>query len=293
MDHPQHTTVTALPQPRRRISRDNGTGSRPRKQLPLASHVPEKMDVSGGRPKKQPMMLALSPRKNESTSNIRPAANKDPPSACRAREKDPVSSDRPRINLPNARFRPSAKKVSSDTNLNKRGKNSEQPKANTPSREPETAQAHLRRMPSSGCGGGAKDPNDLLMELCGKSLINYNWYHGLMPRHEVESLLEKDGDFIVRRTTLKKSSLYCITVMHGEPRHFPLQYKDGSWTLCGVGALLLLFRFPQIPDVRRHFAGIDRYPAEVEIRPDKQGRVEEADPPAGILPPPRIHNHGE
>ena len=33
-----------------------------------------------------------------------------------------------------------------------------------------------------------------------KALTHNHWYHGVMPRDEIENLLEKDGDFIVRKT---------------------------------------------------------------------------------------------
>ncbi|WKY09666.1 hypothetical protein Q1695_002207 [Nippostrongylus brasiliensis] len=65
-----------------------------------------------------------------------------------------------------------------------------------------------------------------------KALTKYQWFHGLMPRGECEEILKEEGDFLVRRTTLAKVPMYCLTVRHnGEVKHIPVQYQKGIWTL--------------------------------------------------------------
>ncbi|KJH48225.1 protein tyrosine kinase [Dictyocaulus viviparus] len=48
-------------------------------------------------------------------------------------------------------------------------------------------------------------------KLIDKTLTKYNWFHGMMPRIDCEEMLKKDGDFLVRRTTVNKLLTYCIS----------------------------------------------------------------------------------
>lgn len=65
-----------------------------------------------------------------------------------------------------------------------------------------------------------------------RCLIEHRWYHGVMPRGEISTLLEDEGDFCVRKTTEKGKPIVCISVKcQKEVRHFPLVFENGQWTL--------------------------------------------------------------
>lgn len=53
------------------------------------------------------------------------------------------------------------------------------------------------------------------------------WYHGAIPRLEVQQLLMKDGDFLVRKSQEKPG--YVLSVQwNGACKHFLIQNKDVS-----------------------------------------------------------------
>lgn len=60
-----------------------------------------------------------------------------------------------------------------------------------------------------------------------KPLCQQSWYHGAIPRLEVQRLLEADGDFLVRESQGKQE--YVLSVRwEGQPRHFILQAVEVS-----------------------------------------------------------------
>ncbi|CAI5439983.1 unnamed protein product [Caenorhabditis angaria] len=74
--------------------------------------------------------------------------------------------------------------------------------------------------------------DDKTMGFWSKKLIDRDWYHGIMPREECNALLNTEGDFLIRKTTEKSKPFFCLTVFHKqEPRHFPLFFENGGWTL--------------------------------------------------------------
>ncbi|CAI5439036.1 unnamed protein product [Caenorhabditis angaria] len=76
------------------------------------------------------------------------------------------------------------------------------------------------------------DDNNMVIATLSKGLIEHQWYHGVMPREEINDLLKVDGDFLVRKTTEKSRPFICLSVCHNnEARHFPLVYENGTWTL--------------------------------------------------------------
>ncbi|CAB3406217.1 unnamed protein product [Caenorhabditis bovis] len=76
------------------------------------------------------------------------------------------------------------------------------------------------------------NPKQDIVKTLAKCLIEHTWFHGVMPRDEISELLQKDGDFIVRKTTEKGKPIICLSVRHGpEVRHFPLSYENGIWFL--------------------------------------------------------------
>lgn len=72
-----------------------------------------------------------------------------------------------------------------------------------------------------------------------KALTHNPWYHGLMPRDEIEDLLTADGDFLVRKTEVAKHVRYAVTVMNqNRIRHILFNFKDDQWSLRNVSGRL-------------------------------------------------------
>ncbi|XP_052528223.1 tyrosine-protein kinase Fes/Fps isoform X2 [Tympanuchus pallidicinctus] len=72
-----------------------------------------------------------------------------------------------------------------------------------------------------------------------KPLCQQAWYHGAVPRSEVQELLSCSGDFLVRESQGKQE--YVLSVLwDGQPRHFIIQAADNLYRLEGDG-------FPTIP----------------------------------------------
>ncbi|XP_031424894.1 tyrosine-protein kinase Fes/Fps [Clupea harengus] len=65
-----------------------------------------------------------------------------------------------------------------------------------------------------------------------KPLPQQGWYHGAIPRLEVQELLKKDGDFLVRESQGKQE---CVLSVHweGQCRHFLIQSCDNMYRLDG------------------------------------------------------------
>ncbi|XP_065150294.1 tyrosine-protein kinase Fes/Fps isoform X2 [Paramisgurnus dabryanus] len=67
-----------------------------------------------------------------------------------------------------------------------------------------------------------------------KPLTQQGWYHGAIPRLEVQELLKNDGDFLVRESQGKQE--YVLSVhWGGQCRHFLIQSTDGLYRLDGEG----------------------------------------------------------
>ncbi|NXY80435.1 FES kinase, partial [Glareola pratincola] len=77
-----------------------------------------------------------------------------------------------------------------------------------------------------------------------KPLCQQAWYHGAVPRSEVQELLSCSGDFLVRESQGKQE--YVLSVLwDGQPRHFIIQAADNMYRLEGEG-------FPTIPLLIEH-----------------------------------------
>ncbi|KAM6257532.1 tyrosine-protein kinase Fes/Fps [Porphyrio hochstetteri] len=77
-----------------------------------------------------------------------------------------------------------------------------------------------------------------------KPLCQQAWYHGAIPRAEVQELLSCSGDFLVRESQGKQE--YVLSVLwDGQPRHFIIQAADSLYRLEGDG-------FPTIPLLIEH-----------------------------------------
>uniref|UniRef100_A0A8C2KJU3 Tyrosine-protein kinase n=1 Tax=Cyprinus carpio TaxID=7962 RepID=A0A8C2KJU3_CYPCA len=70
-----------------------------------------------------------------------------------------------------------------------------------------------------------------------KPLTQQSWYHGAIPRLEVQELLKNDGDFLVRESQGKQE--YVLSVhWGGQCRHFLIQSTDGVYRLDGEDIVL-------------------------------------------------------
>ncbi|XP_042660320.1 tyrosine-protein kinase Fes/Fps isoform X1 [Tyto alba] len=77
-----------------------------------------------------------------------------------------------------------------------------------------------------------------------KPLCQQVWYHGAIPRVEVQELLTCSGDFLVRESQGKQE--YVLSVLwDGQPRHFIIQAADNMYRLEGES-------FPTIPLLVEH-----------------------------------------
>jgi hypothetical protein len=56
-----------------------------------------------------------------------------------------------------------------------------------------------------------------------KSLVDEEWFHGVLPREEVVRLLTQDGDFLVRETTRNDECQTVLSVCWGGHKHFIVQ----------------------------------------------------------------------
>uniref|UniRef100_A0A8C6YDG2 Tyrosine-protein kinase n=1 Tax=Naja naja TaxID=35670 RepID=A0A8C6YDG2_NAJNA len=78
-----------------------------------------------------------------------------------------------------------------------------------------------------------------------KPLGQQTWYHGAIPRVEVQKLLQTNGDFLVRESQGKQE--YVLSVLwDGQPRHLILQAADNLYRLESEA-------FPTIPLLVDHF----------------------------------------
>lgn len=56
-----------------------------------------------------------------------------------------------------------------------------------------------------------------------KSLVDEEWFHGVLPREEVVRLLTVEGDFLVRETTRNDECQTVLSVCWGGHKHFIVQ----------------------------------------------------------------------
>ncbi|XP_063216956.1 tyrosine-protein kinase Fer isoform X4 [Bacillus rossius redtenbacheri] len=56
-----------------------------------------------------------------------------------------------------------------------------------------------------------------------QSLVDEEWFHGVLPREEVVRLLRREGDFLVRETTRNEESQTVLSVCWGGHKHFIVQ----------------------------------------------------------------------
>lgn len=68
-----------------------------------------------------------------------------------------------------------------------------------------------------------------------RPLEEEEWYHGVLPRDEVQRLLVDDGDYLVRASRNKKTAetQYVLSVMWSTHKHFIIQENDGGFRFEG------------------------------------------------------------
>lgn len=66
-------------------------------------------------------------------------------------------------------------------------------------------------------------------------LEDEEWFHGVLPREEVQRLLVNDGDYLVRESKNKKTNevVYVLSVYWKGHKHFIIQTEEGGWRLEG------------------------------------------------------------
>uniref|UniRef100_A0A1I7Z9F4 Tyrosine-protein kinase n=2 Tax=Steinernema glaseri TaxID=37863 RepID=A0A1I7Z9F4_9BILA len=102
-------------------------------------------------------------------------------------------------------------------------------------------------VPPKSSGGAEKEEGKKLDNELSKMLTIHQWYHGLMPREEIEEMVKNEGEFIVRKTEMQGEARYAISVMHaGRLRHILLQYKESRWCIRDV-------RKPSLSALIEHF----------------------------------------
>lgn len=64
----------------------------------------------------------------------------------------------------------------------------------------------------------------------GSPLEDEEWFHGILPREEVQRLLNNDGDYLVRESKKRTTneSQFVLSVMWQGPKHFIIQKGDVS-----------------------------------------------------------------
>ncbi|NXU58950.1 FES kinase, partial [Turnix velox] len=87
-------------------------------------------------------------------------------------------------------------------------------------------------------------PPEPLVPEVEKPLCQQVWYHGAIPRAEVQELLSCNGDFLVRESQ-GKQELVLSVLWDGQLRHFIIQASENSYRLEGEG-------FPTIPLLIQH-----------------------------------------
>ncbi|KAK9885005.1 hypothetical protein WA026_009234 [Henosepilachna vigintioctopunctata] len=79
------------------------------------------------------------------------------------------------------------------------------------------------RRDSSSHSEGAEAVDSWVSITTNKSLVEEEWFHGVLPREEVVRLLVNDGDFLVRETTRNDESQTVLSVCWSGYKHFIVQ----------------------------------------------------------------------
>ncbi|KAL5020316.1 hypothetical protein ScPMuIL_003208 [Solemya velum] len=85
------------------------------------------------------------------------------------------------------------------------------------------------------------------VSLSPSKLEDEEWFHGVLPREEVQRLLKEDGDYLVRESRNKRTNevQYVLSVYWQGHRHFIIQYGEGGWRFEGNS-------YKTIPELIQH-----------------------------------------
>lgn len=87
-------------------------------------------------------------------------------------------------------------------------------------------------------------PAALSLQEVDRPLEQQDWYHGAIPRLEVQQLLKSDGDFLVRKSQEKQENVLSVQ-WEGSCKHFLIQNADNMYRLDGES-------FPSVPLLIHH-----------------------------------------
>nr|XP_046241599.1 tyrosine-protein kinase Fes/Fps [Scatophagus argus] len=89
------------------------------------------------------------------------------------------------------------------------------------------------------------------LQMVDRPLGQQDWYHGAIPRLEVQQLLTNDGDFLVRKS--QEKPCYVLSVQwDGACKHFLIQNMDNMYRLDGES-------FPSIPLLIHHLVSSEQH----------------------------------
>ncbi|XP_045535386.1 tyrosine-protein kinase Fer isoform X4 [Papilio machaon] len=97
-----------------------------------------------------------------------------------------------------------------------------------------------------------------------RSLVEQEWFHGVLPREEVVRLLRADGDYLVRETTRNHARQLVLSVCWGQHKHFIVQttpeghYRFEGAAFPSVGELIAWQRASGVPVTARSGALLRR-----------------------------------
>lgn len=76
-------------------------------------------------------------------------------------------------------------------------------------------------------------PQDMDANEAKSRIADEEWFHGVLPREEVQRLLVNDGDFLVRESKNKKTNetQFVLSVYWGGHKHFIIQFVQVSGQL--------------------------------------------------------------
>ena len=76
----------------------------------------------------------------------------------------------------------------------------------------------------------SKDDTKSEMSAIPENVRRLSFYHGLMPRQDIEPLLLKDGDFLLRKTDRDKTMILALAVRWSGPvKHFIVNQDKDSY----------------------------------------------------------------
>lgn len=79
-----------------------------------------------------------------------------------------------------------------------------------------------------------------------RSLVEQEWFHGVLPREEVVRLLRADGDYLVRETTRNHARQLVLSVCWGQHKHFIVQTTPEVCLFIYIIGVLAVIKEPKI-----------------------------------------------